>query len=342
MDIFARIYKIDESTRTVTGRAAQEVLDRSNEIMDYKKSKPFFQRWSAECFQDSGGRSHGNVREMHSNIAAGKLTSIAFDDTEHAIDVEAQIVDDGSWAKCLAGVFTGFSIGGAYQNKTQDILNGKMVTRYTAAPSEISLVDRPCIPSALFEVTKRDGTVMRKHFQNSRTTFKSSLEFSGGIVKLSEAASKEAFKKIYAQGGPLPFTGDFMGGRFAPNRTLGNDPVAKSIRRAHKDPLPTTIQMDALGLSKAFEARRLRKGSDAQSRRLESPAFPPQSRNAISDGAIASTGASNNWHDQTWDPPKPTIFPRVMPKDVSHSANLDAVTAAIKRDLARGAKRIGV
>ena len=184
MDIFARITKIDERTRTVTGRAAQEILDRSGEIMDYKKSKPLFQKWSAECFADSGGRSHGNVREMHGSIAAGKLTGITFDDTELAIDVEAQIVDDQSWEKVASGVFTGFSIGGSYLNKTQELVNGKTITRYVAAPSEVSLVDRPCIPSAVFDVTKRDGRVVKRPFRTtalvaSMNRFQKLLEVNG-------------------------------------------------------------------------------------------------------------------------------------------------------------------
>src|ERR1700722_9099347 len=104
--IFARIYKIDEKTRTVHGRAAQECVDRSDEIMDYASSKPFFQQWSAECFKDSGGLSHGNVRSMHSNIAAGKLTDIDFNDEEKSIDVVAKIIDENEWQKCVEGVMT--------------------------------------------------------------------------------------------------------------------------------------------------------------------------------------------------------------------------------------------
>ena len=72
--IFARIYKVDEETRTVTGRAAQEVVDRDNELFDYTSSKPEFMKWSAEVHADSGGQSLGNVRSMHGNVAAGKLT----------------------------------------------------------------------------------------------------------------------------------------------------------------------------------------------------------------------------------------------------------------------------
>jgi hypothetical protein len=173
--IFARLYKVDEETRTVYGRAAQETIDRDNELFDYKSSKPEFQKWSAEVFADSGGRSLGNVRSMHGNVAAGKLTDIQFLDSECAIDVAAKIVDDNEWKKCVEGVHTGFSIGGRYARKWAEPINGRMVTRYTAVPSEISIVDRPCIPTAKFdrisklgfELRKRDGTVEHRDFLRS-------------------------------------------------------------------------------------------------------------------------------------------------------------------------------
>lgn len=163
--IFARITKIDELTRTVCGRAAQEVIDRDNELFDYASSKPEFMKWSAEVSADTGGKSLGNVRSMHGNCAAGKITEINFDDVEKAIDISAKIVDDNEWEKCLEGVHTGFSIGGRYIKRWAEPINGKMVQRYTAAPSEISIVDRPCIPTAkFFSIHKRDGSIVEKAF----------------------------------------------------------------------------------------------------------------------------------------------------------------------------------
>lgn len=165
--IFARITKVDEETRTVTGRAAQEVVDRDNEIFDYISSKPEFMRWSAEVSADTAGKSLGNVRSMHGNIAAGKLTSIDFNDVEKAIDVSAKIIDDNEWDKVMEGVHTGFSIGGRYARKWAEPINGKMVQRYTAVPTEISIVDRPCCPTAkFFSIHKTDGSVIQKFFKN--------------------------------------------------------------------------------------------------------------------------------------------------------------------------------
>lgn len=166
MNVFAQIRKVDEEKRLVFGRAAAEVVDKSGEIMDYAGSKPHFQKWSAEVEKDSGGKSLGNVRAMHGKVAAGLLKGIDFDDGDKAIDVSAHIVDDAEWNKVLKGVYTGFSIGGSYvgQSKVEKI-DGKDVKRYVASPNEISLVDRPCIPTAtFFEVQKADGTLAKVDF----------------------------------------------------------------------------------------------------------------------------------------------------------------------------------
>lgn len=169
LHVFAQIKKVDEAQRLVYGRAAQEVVDKSDEVMDYASSKPHFASWSADVAKDSGNLSLGNVRAMHGKVAAGKLTAIEFNDAEKAIDVVAKVVDDAEWKKVLEGVYTGFSIGGSYVGTpTVEKMDGKDVKRYTAKPSELSLVDRPCIPSAkFFEVRKADGATEQVEFKES-------------------------------------------------------------------------------------------------------------------------------------------------------------------------------
>jgi hypothetical protein len=171
MKLFAQIRKVDEANRLVYGRAAQEVVDKADEVMDYESSKPYFQKWSDDVAKDTDGKSLGNVRAMHGKVAAGKLTGIDFNDTEKAIDVIAKVVDDAEWNKVLEGVYTGFSIGGSYIGKPSiEKMDGKDVKRYTASPNEVSLVDRPCIPTAtFFEVQKADGTLSKVEFKEPVT-----------------------------------------------------------------------------------------------------------------------------------------------------------------------------
>ena len=154
--------KIDEEKRLVYGIATQEVQDRSGETMDYESSKPNFEKWSQDIEKASGGKSLGNLREMHTNKAAGKLTQLNFNDDQKAIEVCAKVVDEDSWNKVQEGVLTGFSIGGSYAKRWRDA----DTTRFTASPAEISLVDLPCVPTATFEVIKANGLTEQRQFKN--------------------------------------------------------------------------------------------------------------------------------------------------------------------------------
>jgi hypothetical protein len=153
-NLFAQIAKIDEAKREVWGVATSEIVDKDGEVFDYQSSKPYFKSWSDEIAKATDGKSLGNVREMHEPSAVGKLVEIGFDDELKEIRVVARIVDDHAWQKCTQGVYTGFSIGGAYVNAWKD---GEY-TRYTARPVEISVVDNPCNPGAHFTAVKADGT----------------------------------------------------------------------------------------------------------------------------------------------------------------------------------------
>src|SRR5580698_4498698 len=161
LDLFLPLAKVDLDRRLVTGVATAETPDRSGEIFDYASSKPNFEKWSAEAAAASGGKSLGAVRVMHTAVAAGKLTDIAFDDDAKRITVCAKIVDDDEWRKVQEGVYTGFSQGGRYVKRWADPDTG--LIRYTAEPHEISLVDLPCVPDATFDVVK-DGVVEKRAF----------------------------------------------------------------------------------------------------------------------------------------------------------------------------------
>ncbi len=160
-DLFLPLTKVDIDERMVHGVATAEAPDRAGEICDYDSTKPYFEAWSEGAREASGGKSLGAVRAMHSRIAAGKLTDIAFDDEGKRILVAAKIVDDDEWQKVVEGVYTGFSQGGRYVKRWNDPDTG--MTRYTADPTEISIVDVPCLPGATFDVVK-DGIVEKRAF----------------------------------------------------------------------------------------------------------------------------------------------------------------------------------
>lgn len=163
MKLFVPIQKVDAAKRLVYGRATDETPDLSGEIFDYATSAPNFKAWSGELEKLTGGKSKGNVRAMHGKVAAGKLTEIGFDDVAKAIDVCAHIVDDAEWKKVEEGVYTGFSIGGSYAKRWADETNPTL-KRYTAVPSEISIVDLACNPNSGFEMIKADGMIEKVAF----------------------------------------------------------------------------------------------------------------------------------------------------------------------------------
>src|SRR6185369_2381304 len=153
MKIFAPITKVDAVQRMVYGLATAEQPDKAGEIFDFESSVPHFKSWSDEIAKATDGKSVGNVRAMHGQVSAGILKSIDFDAATKSIPVAAYINDDAEWKKVLEGNYTGFSIGGSYVRKWKD---GEL-NRYEARPTEISIVDNPCIPSATFQMVKADG-----------------------------------------------------------------------------------------------------------------------------------------------------------------------------------------
>lgn len=180
--LFVPIKKIDEEQRLVYGQVAAEVKDNSGEIFDYKSSKPYFEKWSANAHATSGGKSHGNLRVMHTSKVAGIVAQpLGFDDDACTISAVAHVVDDDEWKKVLTGCYTGFSMGGRYVER---IKKGSE-QRYTAEPVEISLVDKPCIPTAVFEVVKADGVVEERHFSEEVWD----LEKAGGTQPRHPAGS---------------------------------------------------------------------------------------------------------------------------------------------------------
>ena len=69
--LFIPITKVDVEKRLVYGtQCAEEIPDRAGEIMDYASARPEFEAWSAEIAKASDGRSLGNLRAMHGQVAA--------------------------------------------------------------------------------------------------------------------------------------------------------------------------------------------------------------------------------------------------------------------------------
>ena len=196
LNLFIPITKVDAAQRLVYGLATAEVADRSGETCDYETTKPFYEKWSSEIHKSTGGKSFGNIRAMHGKVAAGKVTSINFNDTAKQIEICAKVVDDAEWNKVQEGVYTGFSQGGAYVKRWKD---GE-VQKYTADPSEISLVDLPCLATATFEMIKADGaTELRKFVTGPEVVEPTNDQIVAKATELAKAAGATGFAGFIVQ-----------------------------------------------------------------------------------------------------------------------------------------------
>ncbi len=141
MKLYAEISKRDEESRMVWGYASTEATDSQGEVI----------KADAISAALADYMKFANIREMHQPSAVGVTKEAAM--TEKGLFIGAHVVDDIAWNKVKAGVYKGFSIGG--QALKRDDTNKNTITEIRL--TEISLVDRPANPEALFELWKGDG-----------------------------------------------------------------------------------------------------------------------------------------------------------------------------------------
>jgi hypothetical protein len=149
---WAPITKTEEDsdgTLLVYGPAASPDLDRDQQRLNAAWLNQAMPRWFAEG---------ANVREQHDGKkAVGVGVGLAKGDDGETHMLAARIVDPVAVAKVKHGVLKGFSVG---------IKNPKVTMGKSEAPGgevvggdivEVSVVDRPCNPTTLFEIAKADG-----------------------------------------------------------------------------------------------------------------------------------------------------------------------------------------
>jgi len=139
MRFYCPIAKFDHERRMVWGYASTEAEDDQGEII---------RRDALEAALDDYMR-FANIREMHQPSAVGIAEEAAIDD--RGLYLGARIVDGEAWEKVVAGVYKGFSIGGHVT--ARDPADRKIITGL--ALTEISVVDRPANPEAVFDCWKR-------------------------------------------------------------------------------------------------------------------------------------------------------------------------------------------
>ena len=138
--------KQDDGTLLVYGKATDDALDIDNQICDAGWLNKAMPEWF---------KSGGNIREQHSNIAAGVAKELDTKADGHYIS--ALVVDAQSVKKVEAGVLKGFSIGIRSPRIVRDnkAANGRIIDGTIV---EVSLVDRPANPNAKLMLAKSQGT----------------------------------------------------------------------------------------------------------------------------------------------------------------------------------------
>jgi hypothetical protein len=142
---FFGIEKADKNadgTLTVYGKATDDALDIDKQICDGDWLDRAMPHWF---------KSGGNIREQHSNIAAGVAKEYELKADGHYIT--ALVVDPVSVKKVENGVLKGFSIGIKNPRVIQDskAANGRIVDGQIV---EVSLVDRPANPNCQLVLAK--------------------------------------------------------------------------------------------------------------------------------------------------------------------------------------------
>ena len=134
--------KNEDGTLTVYGKATDDSIDMDQQICDPTWLDTAMPQWF---------KSGGNIREQHSNIAAGVAKEYEAKSDGHYIS--ALVVDPVSVKKVEAGVLKGFSIGIKSPRVVRDqkAANGRIIDGQII---EVSLVDRPANPNAKLIMAK--------------------------------------------------------------------------------------------------------------------------------------------------------------------------------------------
>jgi HK97 family phage prohead protease len=141
MRFYAPIAKVDGEQRMVWGYASTAAVDDQGETITRDALAAALDEYM----------KFANIREMHQMSAVGVAEEAAVDDK--GLYLGARIVDSRAWDKVTGGVYKGFSIGGRVRSRDphdRTVITGMNLT-------EISLVDRPANPEAVFDCWKAEG-----------------------------------------------------------------------------------------------------------------------------------------------------------------------------------------
>lgn len=141
MRFYGDIQRVDEEQRMVCGYASTMQRAMDGQTITREAMEAALADYMA----------FANIREMHQSSAAGVTREAHVDDG--GLYIDAYVVDDQAWKKVVERVYKGFSIGAKVT--ARDAVDRTIITGISIY--EISLVDRPSDPGAVFDVFRVDG-----------------------------------------------------------------------------------------------------------------------------------------------------------------------------------------
>lgn len=175
-----------DGTLTVYGKATDDSIDIDQQICD----SDWLDRAMPDWF-----KSGGNIREQHSNVAAGVAKEYEQKESGHFI--RALVVDPVSVKKVETGVLKGFSVGIKNPRVVRDnkAANGRIIDGQIV---EVSLVDRPANPNCTLVLAKsaagQDTLVQAEDLIEKK---EDETDYSQVITpRKGEPADKELYERV--------------------------------------------------------------------------------------------------------------------------------------------------
>jgi hypothetical protein len=187
---FQKVEEQEDGTLKVSGIASSEAVDSDGEIITAEAMKAAIPDYMA----------FGAVREMHTSWAAGTALKCEVNDQKQT-EFECLVVDGEAIKKVQAGVYKGFSIGGRVTKR--DPLNKSTIQGIKLV--EVSLVDRPANPDAVFSMGKVEGDEPESTVGTLRKGLYTVASFADTLQSLAWLARGTAEESEYeGDNSPIP------------------------------------------------------------------------------------------------------------------------------------------
>lgn len=286
-NIYCEIAKFDkqeDGTLIVSGFASTGDTDSDGEVITpeaMKAALPDYMKFGA-------------VREMHQASAAGTAIEAQVND-EGKTEFTAHVVDPVAVLKVETGVYKGFSIGGKVTERDPD--NKKVIKGLNLV--EVSLVDRPANPGAVFTMYKAAGIEQEDAVNELAELLDSGVITPEALVSLAKAAKpvgeQESDAPENIQKGMWSVS-DFAG-VLSSIGWIAQDAQFEAEYEGDNSPIPAQLRQwlkDGAGIFQAMaaeEAAELVAQLSAQAGEVEQIAMAAKVSKAIESGDLAKAGA---------------------------------------------------